>query len=117
MPPRPIRRGVRLLIVAILYSAGLISSANTLLDRTKPAIYTVSVLSNQPTDNDYHKDILKLAPWGPIQKSSDLHVDQEILSEAASIHQICLKLHSGFLRIAWYEAVPCPAQPTVQQAQ
>jgi hypothetical protein len=112
-----IRRCIMLLFLAVIYSVGLISSANTLLDRTKPATYTVSVLSNQPIDNDYHKDILKLAPWGPIQKPSDLHVDPEILSEAASTHQICLNLHSGFLRIAWYDAVPCTAQRAAQPAQ
>lgn len=112
-----IRRSVLLVILAMLYGVGLVSSANTLLDRTQPTTYAVSVLSNQPTDNDYRKEILKLAPWGPIQKSNEIHVDSETLSKAKTTQRLCLALHPGFLRLAWYEPVPCPAQPASDAPQ
>ncbi|HWE86268.1 MAG TPA: hypothetical protein VG267_15100 [Terracidiphilus sp.] len=115
-----VRRSLNLpllsLVVVLLfwsgfYAFGLVGTLDTVFDRSQPTAYVVPVTGKHVTRSRSTDYYLELAPWGPRQTQNSLSVSSSVYREFNPGDSICLALHPGWLRIAWYTPISCPAKP------
>jgi hypothetical protein len=99
-----------LLFYGCSYSFGLAIVADTLADHAKASIYVVPVTGKHTTSGKSNTYTLELAPWGPVEGSNEISVDAAFYNDLQAGDQVCLGLHPGWLRAAWYQLAECPAQ-------
>jgi hypothetical protein len=102
------------LMIGALYGYGATVAADTLLDHGKPSLYRAAIEGKHQTQGRSTTYYLDLAPWGPVPGSNRLSVRRSLYDEAQPGDQVCLELHPGYLRTAWYRLIDCepsiPAQ-------
>jgi hypothetical protein len=99
-----------LLFYGCSYSFGLAIVTDTLADHAKASIYVVPVTGKHTSDGKSTTYTLELAPWGPMEGSNEISVDSGFYNDLQPGDQVCLGLHPGWLRAAWYQLAECPAQ-------
>jgi hypothetical protein len=108
---------IALLVVVASYSFGLVIVADTLLDHANSSTYIVPVTGKHTTSGKSTSYYLELAPWGPLPEPNEISVSSGLYSGTAAGDAICLALHPGRLRAAWYQLAECPAEPAQEPAQ
>lgn len=86
---------------------GLINAVNTLPDQSAPDVYRTEVLRKYETHGRFPSSNLVLDEWGPLEDSDDVSVPRAIYEHVKVGDRICIGLHPGFLRVAWYTLIPC----------
>jgi hypothetical protein len=105
------------LFLASPFALGLIIVTDTLADRAKPTTYVVHILQKEAAESSSTRNHVKVAPWGPYDKPNRLRLNSDQYNSIAQSDRICLNLHPGFLRLSWYEIVPCPIQSASNTTQ
>jgi hypothetical protein len=85
--------------LAAVYGWGLAAAADSVGDRSAPARYTTTVADKYES---YHRGTtyhLVLAPWGPMEESSNLTVTRDAYESTGIERQVCLELHPGVLHV------------------
>lgn len=107
--PSPVGTGFIMILFGFMYSFGLVSVADALGDNSKVSVYSVQVTGKHSTTGRSTSYILELAPWGPMQRSSNLGVSRTMYDQFVTGDQVCLALHDGRLHAPWYAQVSCTA--------
>jgi hypothetical protein len=107
----PTRTFFALLLFAMLYSYGVVATADALDDSANPTHFAVHVLSKHFTTGRSRAFYLVLEPWGPVQQPSNLGVSQAVYDKAVPGDQVCLELRPGRLNVPWYTQVSCSNAP------
>jgi hypothetical protein len=96
-----------LLIYGSLYAFGVVTVADTLLDRRQPATYATTVLDRHIVHGRSTTYYLDLAPWGPYARENKMSVGHREYASAQIGEAVCLSLHAGYLHAPWYTRVAC----------
>jgi hypothetical protein len=112
------RRGAWILMVMLAgsYGYGVVTSGDTVPDRSKPERYSVAIDGKHTVSGKSTTYYLDLAPWGPIPDENKLSVRKSLYDAAVVGDLTCLELHQGYLHAAWYRQVECigPGSEPVQ---
>jgi hypothetical protein len=108
---------IPVLFVSLPYSFGLAVVVNSLADTSKPTTYIVPVTGKHETHGKSTTYYLELTPWGPVEEPSKIRVSSGLYSNKQPGDSICLALHPGRLRAAWYHLAECPAEPAQEPTQ
>jgi hypothetical protein len=90
-------------LAMVIYSTAAIRALNAKLDASPAQPQAVRVLSKYEARGRY----LRLAAWGPRSSASNFSVGPEDYERIQSGDSVCFLLHSGALRIPWYEVATC----------
>ncbi|WP_316216894.1 hypothetical protein [Bradyrhizobium sp. SZCCHNR3003] len=104
------RRGWRLLLAAVFvaaYAFGALGQFNTALDRSAPALLRSRVLSKHLGHSRLATYQVTLEPWGPFAGATDAHVAQALYERLQPGDTVCLRLHDGAFRMAWFTVAAC----------
>ncbi len=107
----PTRTFFALLLFGMLSSYGAVVVGDAVGDESTPTRYVVHVVGKHYTTGRSRAYYLELEPWGPVAQSNNLGVSQSIYDKASPGDQICLELHPGRLKAAWYTQVSCSDAP------
>jgi hypothetical protein len=91
------------------YGVGTALEINTVIDQSKPALYTPKVDSNpivRPTTVSF-----QMSPWGSYQ-NEHIEVPRSVFGQIALNDIICVSLHTGLLGVPWYTVAPAKAGST-----
>lgn len=89
------------------YAYGAIAQSNALLDKSSTNAFTAVVTRKHVVHGrsiSYH---FRLDPWGPQLDETDITVPRQLYNAASIGDRVCIDLHSGALRIAWYQITQC----------
>ncbi|HKD61768.1 MAG TPA: hypothetical protein VKB47_14995 [Terracidiphilus sp.] len=111
----PARTFFLLLLLAGLYSYGVVTVADAVTDPSTPAHFVAHVVSKHYTTGRSRSFYLVLEPWGPLEQPSNLGVSQTQYDRTEPGDQVCLDLYPGRLNAAWYTQVSCSASPLDSQ--
>lgn len=98
------------LLFCSLYGYGAAIQANVLLDRSRPAHFTATVLSKQIIRGKSTSYQLRLAPWGPRDKASGVAVDRPFYNSVRAGSEVCIQMRDGALGIRWFTVAACNNQ-------
>ena len=105
------RSGGMMFIVAMVagvYALGAAVQADVLLDRSQPRTFETFVLAHRETrDSRSTSFYLRLAPWEPGQEPIELSVPRELYVSVREGQRVCITLHEGALKAAWYVVAAC----------
>lgn len=91
-----------------LYGWGLAVGVDMAGDATAPQIYSAQVVGGHVSHGKSTSYYLKLGPWGPFATSySNVQVTRSEYEGMRPGDVVCVELHAGALRVAWFEMVPC----------
>ena len=97
-----------LCVLSGLYGWGLAAGVDMAGDPVAPRVYEVQVVGGHVSRGRSTSYYLKLGPWGPFPTSySQMQVSRGEYERMRAGGVVCVELHSGALRVAWFEAVPC----------
>ncbi len=108
--PQLRRRGWRLLLAAVFvgaYGFGALGQFNTALDRSAPALLRSRVLARHLGHSRIATHQITLEPWGPLARPNDAHVPQALYDRLQAGDTVCLSLHDGAFRMAWFTVAAC----------
>ncbi len=101
-----------LLITGVMYSIGLVNSADTLPDHSAPRPYETWVLGKSESHTSKGTTyFLRVAPWGPITYADDVDVPMRVYDRTHAGDTVCYGLHPGFLNAPWYTSIRCAGRP------
>ena len=106
-----------MLIYGCMYGYGLVTVADTLLDRAPATTFATSVVGEHKVHGKSTTYYLDLAPWGPFNSTNKLSVRQSEYLQTQNGEAVCLALHPGYLHAPWYTRVDCSNRFVVGQAQ
>ncbi|MGE5114049.1 MAG: hypothetical protein ACM3JB_24580 [Acidobacteriaceae bacterium] len=93
-----------------IYGLGVVRAADTLLDRSEPAIYSAQILRKYVVSGKHTDYRLDLPPWGPNDRNNSVSVSRDYFESLAEGDRVCMFLRNGALRMAWYRVGPCPSE-------
>lgn len=96
-----------LLIFSALYMSGLIVAADSVLDRSRPQTYQVTVLDKHLSTGKSTTYYLHLKPWGPETHETQVTVSHSLYNSIPIGESVCVFLYSGALRVPWYRVSSC----------
>jgi len=99
------------LIFAGMLGYALVTAADTLADTSKASNFTVQVIGKHLSRGRSTTYYLDLAPWGPVEGSSKIHVPRSVYEASGEGDSVCLALHTGRLSLPWYQRVDCRSEP------
>ena len=98
---------VALLLFAGIYGYGLAAAADIAFDNSPAVPYTTTVVGGHVSHGKSTSYYLRLAPWGPVDRQSDVSVSHSTYQNSHIGDNVCLVLHSGSLHAQWFRVVPC----------
>lgn len=104
------RRGWRLLLAALFvaaYAFGALGRFNTALDSSAPALLRSRVLAKHLGHSRLATHQVTLAAWGPFAAATDAHIAQALYDRLQPDDTVCLQLHDGAFRMAWFTVAAC----------
>jgi len=108
--PQLRRRGWRLLLAAIsvgAYAFGALGQFNSALDHSAPALLRGRVLAKHLGQSRIATHQITLQSWGPFATPNDAHVTQALYERLRAGDTVCLSLHDGAFRMAWFTVAAC----------
>ncbi|WP_257168494.1 hypothetical protein [Bradyrhizobium sp. SRS-191] len=104
------RRGWRILLASLFvgaYAFGTLGQFNTALDHSAPALLRSRVLSKHLGHSRLATHQVTLEPWGPFAMATDAHVAHALYERLQPGDTVCLRLHDGAFRMAWFTVAAC----------
>jgi hypothetical protein len=90
------------------YGYGTTALANKLLDQAPPKMYLTFVYDRSVSKISRHIERdLRLGPWGPRKAPANVEVPRRVFDAVRVDDSVCVLLHPGAFRIAWFEVEPC----------
>jgi hypothetical protein len=90
------------------YGYGTTVLANKLLDQAPPKMYLTFVYDRSVSKISRHIERdLRLGPWGPRKAPANVEVPRRVFDAVRVDDSVCVLLHAGGFRIAWFEVEPC----------
>ena len=90
------------------YGYGATVLANKLFDQAPPKMYLTFVLDRSVNKISRHIERdLRLGPWGPRKTPANVEVPRRVFDAVRVDDSVCVLLHPGAFRIAWFEVEPC----------
>jgi hypothetical protein len=113
--PSASRRWATLMFVLVagVYGFGASSLGNALLDRSSPDVYPTKVLGKHVSSGRNRTYELRLAPWGQNAGPRDVTVSRSLFGEVEVGQTVCVNVHAGAIRVAWYSVNKCDGGETV----
>jgi hypothetical protein len=93
---------VILCILSLLYGYGVALQLNALLDFRPEDVYRVAVQDKSVTRGKSTAYVLKLRPWGPIEKPNSVRVTSSMYAGVRPGEVIHVVLKRGALGVKWY---------------
>ena len=90
-----------------MYAYGLVTVADTLLDRAPATTFATSVVGEHEVHGKSTTYFLDLAAWGPFERTNKLRVRRREYDQMQLGEAVCLALHPGYLHAQWYTRVEC----------
>jgi MFS family permease len=100
-----------LMIFALMtsYGYGAGAAIDALLDHSETHVFRVGVVGGRISHGKYSTPYLTLGPWGGKTESEEVAVSRDFYDRTRLGQTVCVSLHAGALKIAWYEIDSCPA--------
>jgi hypothetical protein len=92
---------------AIAYGFGAVAAANAWLDSAPAAVKEVAVMGKHRTYGRHSSFYLQVEPWGPRTTAQDVSVSFPLYNAALPGGTVCVSLHPGALRMAWFKVARC----------
>ena len=90
------------------YGYGSVVLANKLLDHATPKMYLTFVYDRSVSKISRHIERdLRLGPWGPRKAAANVEVPRRVFDAVRVDDSVCVLLHPGAFRMAWFEVEPC----------
>ncbi|HEY2111657.1 MAG TPA: hypothetical protein VGH25_08010 [Dongiaceae bacterium] len=90
------------------YGYGSTVLANKILDQAPPKTYLTIVYDRSVNKISRHIERdLRLGPWGPRKAAANVEVPRRVFDAVRVDDSVCVLLHPGAFRIAWFEVEPC----------
>jgi hypothetical protein len=90
------------------YGYGTTVLANKLLDQAAPKMYLTFVYDRSISKISRHIERdLRLGPWGPRKAPANVEVPRRVFDAVKADDSVCVLLHPGAFRMAWFEVEPC----------
>ena len=96
-----------ILIFSAFYVLGLIVAADSVLDRSRPQTYQVTVIDKHISTGKSTTYYLHLNPWGPETRETQVTVSPSLYNSTPIGEPVCIFLYSGALRVPWYRVANC----------
>lgn len=96
-----------LLFLGAFYFYGAIAQWNSLLERSSPQTYEVTVIGKHIVGGKTTTYHLRLDAWGPLTDPDDVTVTARLYDYTAIGNTVCVHLYPGALRIPWYRVTAC----------
>ena len=88
--------------IGLTYGFGAVTQANALLDRSPGISYSVIVQGKHINHGKHTSYYLKLSPWGPQTRTSELRVSRDIYDPIQCGDVALLVLQKGAFGLNWY---------------
>jgi hypothetical protein len=96
------------LVFAILFAYSSVTAIDVFFDSAKANRISADVLGARiAKSRGMTTHYLRVSPWGPIKKESDISVPSAIYLGTHAGDLICFDMHPGRLGGSWYRVVPC----------
>ncbi len=89
-------------IFSLLYTYDILVFTDGYFDRSEPVIYHPSVLDGEIVRGKRTSYYITLSSLGPINKPTEVTVNQRIFASTALHEKVSVIVKKGFLRMAWY---------------
>jgi hypothetical protein len=93
---------VLIVIMAAIYGFGTTWNSNCYFDESQPKIYLTTVLDHRIEHGKSTSYYLTIAPWGPVQKETEVDAGRWMYYNAPIGDTVRVKLRPGLLHIPWY---------------
>jgi hypothetical protein len=95
-------------VLAAIYFYSVLVEANRYLDSSDPKTFNTEVRKRiYSSGRGGVIRYLRVAPWGQFSAENDVKVPPLVYDSFESGQMVCINLHPGALKIAWYDVARC----------
>jgi len=96
-----------ILLLSAAYGMGVAATADAVLDHSRPQVFQTEVLYKYVSTGRHTTRYLRLAPWGPQQKITQVGVARSLYASVQPGQIVCVYFLPGALKIPWYQVASC----------